>query len=246
MYPHRIRLRGPWTCEPLFHLAAAPDGGWQRSLADLPPPFRMTMPGRWSAAGLGDFRGSVRCIRPFGYPGRIDSFERVWLTFAGGQGRATVTLNEQILGTFEGDTSPAEFAITDLLRPRNLLSVDVESPEPAGGLWGEVALEVRATAFLRDVRFECQSSQLTARGLIVGEAPRLIELYLFADDRFLTYDRVQPAPAGQPFTLVGDLAGQQWRSPLAVRVELIDTSVIWDVLTGSANRPQSNLAADSS
>src|SRR5438045_7321055 len=137
MYPHRIRLRGPWTCEPLFRFN--PDG--QRSTADLPSAFRMTMPGR-----LPDFRGGVRFIRPFGYPVRIDDFERVWLTFAGVEGAATVTLNDQPLGTFDTATGPAEFEITSLLRPRNLLSVAVESPEPNGGLWGEVALEIRATA----------------------------------------------------------------------------------------------------
>src|SRR5262245_97069 len=67
MYPHRIRLRGPWECQPL-----APDG---------PPPRRVTLPCRWADGGLGDFRGPVRFRRRFGYPGRLDAHERVWLTF---------------------------------------------------------------------------------------------------------------------------------------------------------------------
>jgi len=248
MYPHRIRLRGPWTCEPLFRFALAPDGRWQRSSENLPPPFRLTVPGRWRDAGLHDFRGGVRFVRPFGYPGRIDEFERVWLTFGGLEGRATVTLNDQSLGSIDGGTGPSEFEITGVLRPRNVLGVEVESLEPLGGLWGEVALEVRATAFLRDVRFECLSDQLTARGLVVGEATSQLplELYLFAGDRFLTYERVQPAPGGQPFTLTGDFAGQEWPSPLPVRVELIDAAVIWYVVAGTVVGPHSNPAAGSS
>ena len=47
MYPHRIRLRGPWTCEPLSRWH---DG--HTSTSDLPPAFRMTMPGRWADAAV--------------------------------------------------------------------------------------------------------------------------------------------------------------------------------------------------
>ena len=71
MYPHRIRLRGPWDCEPLARLApGASDGA-------LPPPGRMTLPCRWAEGGLTDFAGRVRFRRRFGYPGRIDAHERV-------------------------------------------------------------------------------------------------------------------------------------------------------------------------
>jgi hypothetical protein len=246
MYPHRIRLRGPWTCQPLFRFVTTPDGGLQRSSEDLPPAFRLKMPCRWSDAGLPDFRGGVRFIRPFGYPGRIDDHERVWLTFAGLEDRATVTLNDQPLGITDGGLRPAEFDITTVLRSRNTLCIEVESQEQPGGLWSEVALEVRATAFLRDVRFECRSDQLTAHGVVVGEAPRLLELYLFAANSFLTYDRVQPAKAGQPFTLSSDLSGQAWPEPLPVRVELIDTAVIWYVVAGIIEGSQSNPASGAS
>ena len=52
MYPHRIRLRGPWECEPLARAEGAD--------MPLPPPCRMTMPCRWSAGGLAEFAGRVR------------------------------------------------------------------------------------------------------------------------------------------------------------------------------------------
>ena len=71
-YPHRIRLRGPWECEPL-----------ERGRPARPPPRRMTLPCRWADGGLKDFSGRVRFRRRFGYPGQIDAYERVWLTVAG-------------------------------------------------------------------------------------------------------------------------------------------------------------------
>src|SRR5262249_13939951 len=97
--------------------------------------------------------GSVRFRRRFGYPGRIDAEERVWLTFAGITGFAAVELNGTELGRHEG-TDPFELDVTALLRPRNEVIVDVEGASEQGVPWGEVALEVRRTAFLRAVRVE--------------------------------------------------------------------------------------------
>jgi hypothetical protein len=228
MYPHRIRLRGPWTCEPLFRLVPAPDGSWQRSTENLPPGFRLRMPGHWSDAGLGEFRGGVRCVRPFGYPGKIDDDERVWLTFAEVDGSADVTLNEQLLGTIYGSQVPAEFEVTKLLRPRNVLSVDITASEPDGGLGGEVAMEVRATAFLRDVRFERRGGKLVAQGVVVGTAPRPLDIYLLADNRCVSQDRIEPAASGRAFTLTAE--HQLASAPLPVRVELIDAATVWWVV----------------
>src|SRR5262245_22574758 len=144
MYPHRIRLRGPWQCEPLARAADQAD-------LPLPPPCRMTLPCRWSEGGLGDFAGRVRFRRRFGYPGQIDSSERVWLTFAGAEAVADVWLNGHFLGRNTGPEKPFELEVTRLLQRRNELTVDVEGPV-GGGLWGEVAMEIRCTAFLRAVR----------------------------------------------------------------------------------------------
>ena len=43
MYPHRIRLRGPWDCEPLSGAAG---------------PLRMNLPCRWAEGGLRDEKRS--------------------------------------------------------------------------------------------------------------------------------------------------------------------------------------------
>lgn len=103
------------------------------------------MPCRWAEGGLGDFAGRVRYCRRFGWPGRLEAHERVWLTFAGVDAVAEVWLNGQFLGRHEGALEPFEFPATAWLQVRNELVVEVEGPAGNGGLWGEVALEVRRT-----------------------------------------------------------------------------------------------------
>ncbi len=145
MYPHRIRLRGPWECQVLESKHDTASG-----LAPLRR--RMNMPCRWDEGGLRDFAGRARFRRRFGYPGRIDDYERVWLTFAGVDEIADIWLNSQFLGRHEGASEPFDFEVTTLLQVRNELVVEVESSSTNGGLWGEVALEVRCTAFLRGMQ----------------------------------------------------------------------------------------------
>jgi beta-galactosidase/beta-glucuronidase len=142
MYPHRIRLRGPWECEPLARLVTTSEGQKKTVTTDLQAPCRMTMPCRWRDGGLKDFAGRVRFRRHFGYPGRIDENEHVWLTFAGVEGVAEIWLNGQFVSRREEAQSPFEFHITSLLRDRNELQVEVEGSE-TGGIYGEVALEIR-------------------------------------------------------------------------------------------------------
>jgi beta-galactosidase/beta-glucuronidase len=142
MYPHRIRLRGPWECEPLARVVIAGNDRKETVTTDLPAPRKMTMPCRWSEGGLPNFAGRVRFRRHFGYPGRIDENEQVWLTFAGIEGVAEIWLNGQFLGRREESQQPFEFEITRLLQSRNELRVEVEGAE-TGGLSGEVALEIR-------------------------------------------------------------------------------------------------------
>jgi hypothetical protein len=189
MYPHRIRLRGPWRCEP------------------------------------SDFTGRVRYRRRFGYPGRIDAYERVWLTFAGIGGEAEVQLNNHLLGLI---AAASEFEVTPLLRPRNELVVEIEGTAGQGGLWGEVALEVRCTAFLRHlccfVVSKGDSVDLRVSGQVVGTAERPLELYLLRDRSVVGYQVVAATAEGQPFEIVAhDLPAGN----LPVQVDLVNGAVIW-------------------
>jgi hypothetical protein len=201
MYPHRIRLRGPWDCEPLG---------------------RLTMPCRW------DYAGRVRCRRRFGYPGRIDEYERVWLTFAGVEAVAEAWLNGRELGRF-GGTGPFAFEVTSLLRARNELTVEVEAPGGDGGLWGEVALEVRCTAYLRDVQARSQDGHLRVTGEVVGIADRPLDLYVIRKRSTAAYTTVEAAPEGRPFDMIAEGV---WESAAPIRVELVNGATVWYVWEG--------------
>lgn len=218
MYPHRIRLRGPWECEPLQRRG---DDAEQ----PLPSPCRMTMPCRWSEGGLPGFSGRVRFRRRFHYPGRIDAYERVWLTFAGIGGEAEVWLNNHSLGRI---ASACEFEITSLLRQRNELGVEVEGTAEQGGLWGEVALEVRCTAFLRSLRSFAirngDSVDLHVCGQVVGTADRSLELYVLLDRSVVGYQVMTATAEGQSFEIV--VPGLPVEE-LPVQVDLVNGAVVW-------------------
>lgn len=207
MYPHRIRLRGPWDCEPLTRTDSA---------QPLPPRCRMAMPCRWGQI-LGDFAGRVRFRRHFGFPGRLDPHEHVWLTFAGVEGHAEVSLNGQALGSGAGAEGPFEFEITGLLQVRNELTVEVSAAGGAGGLWGEVALEVRGPVFLRRVRAWTVAGKLHVAGDVGGSSERALELYVLVNGETRSYTS---QAAGQSFHVTADPGPR-------VRVELVDGAVLW-------------------
>lgn len=222
-YPHRIRLRGPWDCEPL------------EGSVPLPPRQRMVLPCRWSAGGLTAFAGRVRFRRRFGFPGRLDAFERVWLTCGGVESLADVSLNGESLGRAGG---AFEFEVTRLLQVRNELVVEVEGPAEGGGIWGEVALEVRCSAYLRGVliRSEVQgeTAWLHASGQIIGTAERPLDLYVLLDGKTVAYASLEAAPEGRTFQLTSEaLSANRWQTESVpdnvhhIRVELVNGASLW-------------------
>jgi hypothetical protein len=186
----------------------------------------MMLPCRWADGGLSDFTGRVRFRRRFGYPGQIDNWERVWITCAGLSDRAVCRLNGAELGEWAGD-GPFEFDVTRLLQPRNELIVEVEGTAEGGGLWGETALEVRCTAFLRGVRIWTEGATLHAAGLVVGTAERPLDLYLLFDGSTVAYTTVAAAPAGAPFHIIADRPLPDVESPVPVQVDLVNGAVVW-------------------
>jgi hypothetical protein len=229
MYPHRIRLRGPWDCEPLARQVIRADGSVDWKTSDLPPAFRMTMPAPWNQGGLSSFTGRMRLSRRFGFPRRLDEHERVWLMFAGITGSAKVSLNGHCLGGQLESDRAFEFEITSLLQERNRLVVDGESATPDGGIWGEVALEIRCTAFLHDVEIEARDEggqvELQVRGAVVGTSARPLEVYVLAGCSTIAYARVEP---GRSFVLLSErLPQERWQQTGEVRVELVEGATVW-------------------
>jgi len=209
MYPHRIRLRGPWECEPLA--------------SDAPPPRRVLMPCRWIDAGLAGYRGHAKFVRKFGYPGNADpATEHIWLTCDGVSGSVEVCLNEQQLTA--ADCTTFAFDVTHLLAARNRLEVTILGRTETEGVWGDVALEIRKDAYLADVSVVRNRNQLQLRGTAVGVAPDPLELYVLVDGRNEAYRTITPTAAGEPFVIeVAEISP----SAQSVRVDLIHISTIW-------------------
>ena len=229
MYPHRIRLRGPWECEVVGRSAA-------EDATELPAKRRINLPLQADDKSLPDLSGRVRFSRKFGCPRRIDDYERVWMTFAGIGGTAELTLNGRLLGRQETANQAFEFDVTALLRTRNELSVVIETTDPRGGLWGEVAMEVRASAYLREVRARVEPEDATVRiraeGEVVGTCSQPLELYLLLDNATVAYTTGAATDAGEKFELVSEpLDAERWRVAArhAVRVELVKGAIIWYV-----------------
>lgn len=226
MYPHRILLRGPWDCEPLARLE-------DRADEPLPPPRRANVPCRWEEIGLLNFCGRVRFRRRFGYPGRIDTHERVWLVLEGITCSTEIRLNDRLLG--QGDHS-FEFDATDLLQARNELIVDVDATGERGLLWSESALEVRCTAFLRNVRRNAVRSgegvHLRVTGEVVGRAERTLELYVVIGRSVAGYQVVTADVKGQPFEIIVPEATWQPGERLPVKVDLVNGASVWYTSVG--------------
>lgn len=135
---HTIRLRGPWELTPLVSETPQREqipGG--EPLGFAVRPVTQHLPAAWEAVCPG-FRGTVRYARRFGKPTNLEAHERVWLVVTDVAGSAAIFLN--------GEKLPAPlFDVTDRLRERNLLQIDVTQNdlEQLAGLVGEVRLEIR-------------------------------------------------------------------------------------------------------
>lgn len=222
MYPHRIRLHGPWECEPLV----TPD-------QPVPPqPRRIRVPARLhDDAGLRDFAGRVRLTRRFGYPGRIDEYEHIWVTLAEVVGHVDVALNGTTLGS---GSAGLEFEATSLLASRNRLEVILDADSGDAGLVGEVALEIRRDAFLRAVAARREpGGAIRVTGLVVGTSAMPLELYALADGLHVYYSPIAACAAGQPF----DFAFTPESSPQQVQIELVCVAERWYAVEAPVTEP---------
>jgi hypothetical protein len=210
MYPHRIRLRGPWEYEPL---APEQEGSARASSR------RVNMPCRFSDLGLEHGVRRVLLRRRFGYPGRIDAHERIWLTFADIAGNAELRLNGQALGHV--DPGAFEIEVTSLLRDRNVLEVCLELSNPDTNLWDEMALEIRCSAFLQGVTARRDGGRLLVRGEVVGTCARPLDLYLLINGVNADHQMIE---AGKAFQFVTD---QPVTPASIIRVELVDAASVW-------------------
>ena len=212
IYPHRIRLRGPWECVPI-----------EARAGPLPMPRRVTMPGRFGDHGLAALAGRVRFLRRFGYPGSIDDHERVWITCDGMEGAAEILLNDVMLAN--NQVGPFAFEVTALLKQHNRLEVTIAADSERGGLWGEVALEIRCSAYLRDMQAQrLPDGAIEVAGVVAGTCERALELYGVAGRAHAHYQLIEARPEGTPFHFLIPPV----QPPIElVRVDLVNLATVW-------------------
>jgi len=215
-YPHRIRLRGPWVCQPLEA------DSMERT---LPQDREVAMPGCLRQFGLPGFSGEVLFRRNFGYPGRIDSWERVWLTCDDIAGKSDICLNDKMLG--KAQTGRFAHDVTDILKPHNKLEVFLRAESDSDGLPGEVAMEVRALVYLENLHVKRDpEGAIQVKGSVVGSWPELLEIYAILDRRNVHYQTTLASTSGQSFAFTIP-ADQAQGSHL--RIELVNRSQVWYV-----------------
>ena len=221
------------------------------------------MPTSWAASLGTEFRGCVRYARRFTRPTDLESYERVWLVFEGVDSRAQLVLNEEPLGRLDGYALRGAFEITGRLRDRNELVMDVELPfnvgsaegllRPgraacAGGLIGEVRLEIRSLRYVSDFAVQLEPTdgdpRVSISGQIAGHREHAdLALVVNGLRRELAY---QPITAQEPFSLELSLPGlPRWQllpsggenelEPLEVAM-LENAAEHWRAVRGLAHR----------
>ena len=240
MYPHRVRLHGPWQFEPVTRTAVLGDGRIEQRLGPVPLSGRVRIPVTSVGTTLDGFRGRVRWRRAFHWPRTLEAHERLWLAFDGVDYFADVALNQVPLGRHEGYFDPFEFDITGLIGRRNELVVAVDCPAEidvcrprmirgtletraprfVGGLWRDVTLQVRSVAFLRYVAVQTHldgpRGTITVTGEVVGDTAARLGLELSVDGAWLTGQEAEASPSGAPFRIEAaiDPAELWWPPPL--------------------------------
>jgi hypothetical protein len=130
IYPHVIRLAGPWECEVL----RADSGG-----LTAPTAQRVQPPLDCGALFGSDFRGQVRFRRRFNRPTNLDPQEAVWLVIENSAARGNVRLSDESIGELLAEVPLAEFDVTPQLALHNELTIDAEHC----GSISSVRLEIR-------------------------------------------------------------------------------------------------------
>lgn len=219
MYPHRIRLRGPWEMDVV-------------SLAGGLSTTRVSMPARWGEVGLEGHAGVVRFRRRFGMPRQLDDWERVWLTCQGLTGRARWSLNGNQIRPAVGGEGRLEAEVTSSLRDRNELAVELRPGGAEESVWEEVALEIRCRAFLRGIGAVVQPAQdgwlIQVHGELVQEHPGdPLELYALVDDRNQDYQQVRTDESVSPVHFMLPLERTEAGKEVTVRIDLVNVSTVW-------------------
>ena len=156
IYPHVIRLRGPW------HFEVLPDtdrdakalGGSEPATSravslDPRPAGSAPLPHDWTTGVECGDAARICWRRRFSRPSNLDPGEAVWLCIAGRGATLAIALNGESLGTIAGTEAAREFDVTSRMKPRNELAIEVvelpdsPAPPPPRKAEANVRLEIR-------------------------------------------------------------------------------------------------------
>jgi hypothetical protein len=211
MLPHRIRLRGPWQIT-----------------VNYQSPRTISLAGSFPVL---DAAGSIEWIRTFGRPGRLDAHERLWLYLDSPAARSSLEFNDVPLGIAEPH-QPWETDVTPFLREHNRLRI-LQTAPPLG--WREVGIEIRALAFLRDVKYIRTFDPTIAdelQGTIQGPIGLTLDVYVLDERTTRAYQQVVLIAETTPFRIrlpLTENRPNKGHGPL--RVELVAGSVPWHVIS---------------
>jgi hypothetical protein len=239
MYPHCIRLRGPWEVEPVGWID--PAAGRYRRADGLPPARTVTVPVPWDDLGFGERTGAVLFRRRFQAPRRLDDWERVWLVRAETpQGRSSWRLNEVELawadpGEHREPTTvyaSRRSEVTTYLRERNELVAEVEAGPGAGSFGGAVLL-IGCRAFIGQVRVQ-PYAVTDGYGLLVSvdvtseREDDPLELYVLIDGQTVGYFKPSPVERHMAHLFRLDDRIIPCGGVVTLRVDLVCGAVVWD------------------
>lgn len=205
MYPHRIRLRGPWE-------ATVGERATQ-----------LHLPRDWNEFVSVAAAEVVRLRRHFGAP-RLDADERAWIDIWHARPKH-IAFNKRTI-----EIADRPFEITSDLLERNELELGLIATP--GSECPEIALEIRGRAYLESLRVGALNPLCyMVYGKVVDlAASARLELHVLADGRPVVYRELRGSPEGTDFEVEivkdPDAAPPRRGSP-TWRVELIEGPQIW-------------------
>jgi hypothetical protein len=211
MYPHRIRLRGPWDTK-----FTSSEGRVTEA--------RINLPATWAALSR-DIVGPIQLVRNFGRPRELDADEHVWLIWSD----VSQTGNLWFNGNLVLDAMPkgGAFDVTSLIEGRNELTIEIGSPGSPNARLGDFALEVRGMVYLEEVQFVREGSQV--QGVVRGEPVQNLELYLLLFGETVHRQLIEASPKGVLFCIPcpRPSAVPETSEFPPIRLELIAGSNLW-------------------
>jgi hypothetical protein len=214
MYPHRIRLRGPWTLKS--------DAGVITSV---------NIHDR-STPELAAAASAVHLCRRFSWVQELQAHERLWLVLEQSV-VTTATLNDMALELSALALGHQECEITSLTRRSNQLTLNV-APGEAHRPFPHVALEVRCRTFLRQPTWQLDAAncKLEIAGLLVGLNETPLELYVRVGALNVLYVPVHANEPSSPFRYQCEIPAAAMEGETPIQIDLVNAGSLWHRVTG--------------